>query len=245
MKKLLTLLFISLCFWGYAQRDFIIADPANTSNQFTDGETLQYTYTFEEIDAMWGEAKIVFNIIDTSQTPLRIQTLRTDVDIVEGVNPYVCFGSCFDSTVMAIDWNIPAGGGDNYEFHFDPNGKPGKNIFKFEFWTKENQSDLFTLNVEVTIESVGVKERNAGVTLSAYPNPASTHANITVSYAVDNNDNRLVVRNMLGATLMSMPLNPYENTISINAANLTAGIYFYAIENKNQIVAAKKLIIKN
>jgi len=245
MKKLLTLILTSLFFFGYAQRDFVVADPKNDLTPFTDGQTIQYTFTLKEIEANFGQEEIKFTIINESSKRIEMHTLRTNVEIVEGVNPYVCFGTCFDSTVMAISWPLDAGRGENYEFHFWPNGKTGFNKFKFEFWTKEDKSDLFTLHLEITIlPGNSIKERNEQITLSAYPNPASLNSNITVSYSVDNAGNNLVIRNILGAIVMSMPLNPYENTISIDATNLKAGIYFYAIENKSRIVAAKKLIIK-
>ena len=250
MKKLLTLLLTSLFFFGYAQRDFIIADPTNDLAPFTDGETVRRTITFADLDP-WGEHVITFTMINISPASIRPKTLYADVDIVEGVSSLVCFGKCYENGIYFIppagdEFDINSGAGESYDFHFRPNKKTGLNKFKFEFWTKENKSDLFTLHLELMVEPIGVKERNSqNITLSAYPNPAPANSTINVSYSVDNNDNRLVIRNVLGAKIIDMPLNPYESTIAIDATNLKAGMYFYAIENKNQIMAAKKLIIKN
>jgi hypothetical protein len=57
-------------------------------------------------------------------------------------------------------------------------------------------------------------------------------------------NNRLVVRNIVGAKVISRLLNPQENNISMDLSHLKQGVYFYAIENKKQISIAKKLIIK-
>jgi hypothetical protein len=93
---------------------------------------------------------------------------------------------------------------------------------------------------------IGVKEQPSPVSLSAYPNPAPANSTINVSYTLADNSNnhRLVIRNIMGAVVMNMPLAPENNTISINTAELKSGVYFYTLESNNQISVAKKLIVK-
>jgi hypothetical protein len=115
--------------------------------------------------------------------------------------------------------------------------------FKFEFTA---EGETVTLHAIIDMCGVGIKEQsNATASLSAFPNPAPANSKINVSYTLaDRNGNRLVVRNILGAVVINIPLNPYENKVSIDASNLKSGVYFYAIENKNQISIARKLIVK-
>jgi len=242
MKKLLTLLFISLSFFGYAQ-NFLITN--NQGTPYIDGETVYRTIT--KNDLFFGEYVMEFIVINTSSDDLLIKTLRTDTEIAEGMMAYVCFGNCFDSTVVAIEYPIPGGKHEPYAFHFTPREKTGLSKFKFEFWTAPNQSDKFTLYLEINVEPVGIKENmNATASVSAFPNPASAHSKVNLSYTLPNTSNsyNLVIRNIMGASVMSIPLPPSENSISIDASALNSGVYFYAIESKTQIFITKKLIIK-
>jgi hypothetical protein len=89
-----------------------------------------------------------------------------------------------------------------------------------------------------------VKENiSTNLFLSASPNPVPANAIVNVSYSIFDNNN-LIISNFLGAEVLNMPLNPHENKISIDVSTLKQGVYFYAIENKNQILIAKKLIVK-
>jgi len=97
------------------------------------------------------------------------------------------------------------------------------------------------------MQPLGIKgQKPDNVSLSAFPNPAPANSKVNVSYTLaDKNDNNcLVIRNIMGAMVMSMPLNSYENNMAIDISNLKSGVYFYAIENKNHISIAKKLIVK-
>ena len=103
-----------------------------------------------------------------------------------------------------------------------------------------------TLFVNIELQPLGIKEPNlTNASITAYPNPAPANSIINVAYSITNHNEKqnLVIRNILGAEVLNMPLDPYENTISVDISTLKRGAYFYAIENKNQILIAKKLII--
>jgi hypothetical protein len=243
MKKLLTSLFISASLFGYAQ-NFLVTNAEGAP--YTDGETIAKAIT--EDDLFYGEYKVAIALINITENPITMNTLRTNIELPEGIKAYVCcLKNCYEEDVFYISGQIEPSQHDDYELHIYPDGHFGLSKFKLEFWTKEDQTDMFTLYVEINLPDVGVKEnKNATASLLAYPNPASAHSNINISYTLaDKNDGqRLVIKNILGATVMNIPLNPYDNNISIDASTLKPGAYFYAIENKNQISIAKKLIIK-
>jgi hypothetical protein len=246
MKNFLTLLLFSISLFGYAQNFAVTNDQADP---YTDGDTIAATITTEDLD-MTGEYIVKVYLINTSGATLTMNTLRTNIALPDGIRAYVCcLGGCYDDDKFAVDGEILPSGNDEYALHIqDTVGKFGLCAFKLEFWTKEDKTDMFTLYVEIDLlGEQGVKENSATTALlSAFPNPASQNSKINIDYtlAAQNDNQRLVIRNIVGATVMNIPLNPYENSIAIDASVLKAGIYFYAIENKNQIVVAKKLVVR-
>jgi hypothetical protein len=107
--------------------------------------------------------------------------------------------------------------------------------------------EKLTLFLEIDIQPVGINENNSiTISLVAYPNPVSENSMVNVFYTItDNNEPyHLAIRNILGANVLKIPLNINENTVAVNVSTLQPGVYFYAIENKNQIVIAKKMVVK-
>ncbi|MCL1850693.1 MAG: T9SS type A sorting domain-containing protein [Bacteroidetes bacterium] len=244
MKKLLTLIFVGFVIFGYAQK-FQLTNPKGTP--YTNGETISSIITENDL-TLAGEFITEIKVENLTATELDLKVSRTNLVLVEGMDAYVCFGACFPSDVFEIDYLLLEDA-EPLTLHLvakDTLGTCyfGLSKFKLDF-TTEGQS--MTLFVEVDMQNLGVKENNnANLSLSAYPNPVSVNATVNISYKIaDNGDkNRLVIRNIMGAEVMSMPLNPHETKVSIDVSTLVSGVYFYAIENKNQISIAKKLIIK-
>ena len=237
MKKLLIPIFIGISLLSYAQ-SFQLTDPKG--NPYTNGQTIiSATITEEDLD-MFNEFVTEIVVENLTGTELDVQTLRTNIDFVNGMNAYVCFGTCCDSTIYSIPCTVEES--EHFSLHLKPNGKFGFCKFKLDF-TAAGQS--MTLYVEIEVKSLSVKE-NTTVLLSAYPNPVSANSTVNISYTLaDKNSNQnLVIRNIMGAVVMNMPLNPYNNVVSIETSILKSGVYFYTIENNNQISAAKKLIVK-
>jgi hypothetical protein len=248
MKKLLLLLFICASFLGYAQK-FQLTAPDGTP--YTDGQRI-YTAITEEDLVLIGDPDgehilefvkeiIVENLLDIE---LEIRALLTTISFVNGMELEICFGACYPSgSFNDIEHVLLERGSEPYSIHLRPNDKFGLSSFKLEFLADDEK---MTLYVDIDMTKIGVKEQNlAKASLSAYPNPASANTPINISYTLaDKNDSRLVIRNILGAAVINIPLNPNETTVAIDASSLKSGVYFYAIENRNQISVAKKLIVK-
>jgi hypothetical protein len=240
MKKLLTLLFIGISLFSYAQ-SLQLTDPKGTP--YTDGQTLSATITEDNLDPL-GEFVTEIMIHNLSDATLDVETFRTNITLVEGMSAYVCFGVCANDSAFSMNYPIDAGDETEYALHIEPKGKFGESKFQLDFMIP---GEKITLYVIIDMQSLGVKEqKNEKISLSAYPNPvnAGSIINITFTLADKSNAHKLIIRNLLGVEVMSMPLNPYENSISVNIAPLVSGVYFYAIENTNQIIVTKKLIVK-
>ena len=242
MKKFLTLLLISITFFSYAQQ-FQLTDPRGT-DIYSDGQTISATITAADLND-FGEYVVSVMIQNLSDIELDLKTLRENMALPTGIFAYVCFGICDDSgEVLAMDWPIEGGDQASFDLHLKPNNHTGFCKFKIDFVAPEQK---MTLYISIEVAHVGVQEQNnAKVSLSAFPNPAPVNSKVNVNYTLadKNSNNRLIIRNIVGAEVISMPLNSNENKISIEISSLVPGIYFYAIENKNQISIAKKLIVK-
>ena len=79
--------------------------------------------------------------------------------------------------------------------------------------------------------------------LDMYPNPAINH--VTVSYSKDVVDatSKLVIVDMLGATMQEMSLPIGSTKVEISTSNLKSGVYFYMINSDTKKSVAKKLVI--
>jgi len=240
MKKIIALLLVGICLMGYAQ-NFQVTDPKG--NPYTNGETIAVTITEEDLDPFDSAFFIELNVVNLLAAELNVKTLRTNVVSVDGMEVWVCFGTCLGPEDFEIEFAFE--GDAIYSLHIKPHNNFGLCKFKLDFWTTEDKTDIMTLNVEMDVKELGIKETPNTASLSAYPNPAPANSTISVSYSLDNNEtHNLVIRNLLGAEVMVLPLNPYENKVSVDISTLKQGAYFYAIENKNQMVIAKKLIVK-
>jgi len=241
MKKLILLIFTCISFWSYAQQ-FQLTDFEGTP--YTDGDKISATITEADLDDQ-GDYIVEVVVHNLTGTVLDVSTVRENIALPAGMFAFVCFGECDEPEggQLTMNWPIEE---KNMTFflHVRPNGKNGLCQFKIDFISSAQKMTLF---IDIQVGPVGVQEQNnAKVSLSAYPNPASVHSKVNVNYTLadKNSSHRLVIRNIMGADVLSMPLNPNDSKISVETSSLQPGIYFYAIENKNQISIAKKLIVK-
>ncbi|MCL2291057.1 MAG: T9SS type A sorting domain-containing protein [Bacteroidetes bacterium] len=241
MKKLITLLFVGLFLSSFAQK-FQLTD--SEGNPYTNGQTIYATITVHDWHPI-GDYRLNITMENLTASALEMDTRCTAIELIEGAAVEVCLDGCLSGEIIEISTEIPEGGAKIYPLHIlFPDNTFGLNRFKLEFMAG---GETITLHAIIDMCGVGVKEQNnANVSLSAFPNPAPANSKINVSYTLaDKNDkHRLVVRNILGAAVMDMPLNSYENNISIDASTLKSGVYLYTIETKNQISITRKLIVK-
>jgi len=240
MKKLLILVFTCISFWSYAQQ-FELTDLEGVP--YADGDKITAIITEADLDES-GDYIVEVEIQNLNPTPIDVSTVRENIALPAGMLAFVCFGECDDpeGEQLIMDWSVEKR--MPFYLHVRPNGKNGLCQFKIDFISSEQKTALF---FDIQVGPVGVQEQNnAKVSLSAYPNPAPVNSKVNVSYTLadKNSSHRLVIRNIMGADVLSIPLNPNDSKISVETASLQPGIYFYAIENKNQISIAKKLIVK-
>jgi len=245
MKQLFTLLFVFASFLGYAQ-NFIITNE--NGDPYKDGETISAIITEEDLNPYTEDYCVYLAMKNPTSEDILLHTLRTNIALPDSMRAWVCcFMSCPPDDIFQLSGTIESDSVSDFALHLMPQKCTGLAQFKLDFWTKEDQTDIFSLFVNIEVRALGVKEQGAiNKLLATYPNPASTNSNINFSYTIpDNGENsRLVIRNLMGAVVYSAPLSPYENSLVVDASSFVSGVYFYAIENKNRIIVAKKLVIR-
>jgi len=241
MKRIsILLLIIGITLAGYPQK-FKLTDT--DGNLYTNGHTISVNITEEDLNFI-DEFVIDICVNNITNTELNVRTLRTNLALPEGMVAYACFGMCPPADVLDISYDIEGDSSETYSLHLIPLSNIGLCKFQIEFMAAE---ESITLYMNIHVQPLEINDcSNSNVSLSAFPNPASANSEINISYTLTNksNNNRLVIRNIMGTEVMTIPLKPNENSMLIDISALVPGIYFYAIENRNRIAIAKKLIVK-
>jgi hypothetical protein len=245
MKKILTLIFASLAFFGYSQ-SFHVTD--NDGNQYSDGHIISAVITEDDLD--FGEYKIFLNVRNLTSETLRMNILPSALALNNNLKAYVCcLGSCYDD-LFEISGQIEAHESDDFSLHLVPDiclCYFGLNQITIEFWSDAEQADKVKIYVNIEMKPLGVKDANlADYLINAFPNPVSSQSTLHISYSLTEhgNDYQLVFRNIMGKLIHSIPLNSFENNIQIDVSAFSSGVYFYSMENSKQILTARKLIVK-
>lgn len=76
-----------------------------------------------------------------------------------------------------------------------------------------------------------------------YPNPSNEYTTIPLSDV--KNGMTLVINNLAGRTILSIPLNDGETYRTINTSGFASGQYLYSIIEGNRIISSKRIIIQH
>jgi len=86
-----------------------------------------------------------------------------------------------------------------------------------------------------------VKNVGAAAQVSVYPNPTSGNTILKTSFADGYNSASVIITDVSGRAVKQMPVIAEETTINTN--DLTAGMYFYTVQNGGIIVGNGKLVV--
>jgi hypothetical protein len=107
-------------------------------------------------------------------------------------------------------------------------------------------NDLYIDAVNLSNSPLGIKENSLLSSLNIYPNPFSNNTNIVFELA-QSADVKLNVTNVLGQTVYSSAqgtLPAGQNTLSLNAASLSEGMYFINVTTSGYTISRKVTITK-
>jgi hypothetical protein len=112
-------------------------------------------------------------------------------------------------------------------------------------WTTEDgfYFDDFKVNAVYGTTGINPINENKSYLGQSYPNP--TNSNTTISYALAQNTKTatLNITNELGQVILQKELVKDANTITIPTSKMTAGIYYYFINNDGSRSVTKKMVV--
>ncbi len=126
------------------------------------------------------------------------------------------------------------------DFNFTLSGKPSMFVLDPNMWLLKDYSTTVTGidDFEINLKDYKLEQN--------YPNPFNPETKI--SYSIGSPDNvRLTIYDPLGNEITEL-VNEYQNpgnyTVTFNAANLSAGVYFYQLKTNNFSSVKKLVLIK-
>lgn len=229
------------------------------ASTFAFGQSLQIMYQGKALAAgdtidiavtsPYAETELYFDVVNLTEDTLIAWAARENISLVSGSDNYFCFGNCFDSAtdtcVYGLDLNPKDTLKNEFSAHYTPKGNAGTSLIKYSVYVEDKLSDLTAVYVRFNAVT-GVKNNSMSeVSLNAYPNPASD--NVTIAYQLPQGNMApayLVVKNLIGKTVMTVPMPQASEKMMINVSELTAGVYFYSIEQNSRALMTKKMIVK-
>jgi hypothetical protein len=190
----------------------------------------------------------LIDVTNNSANTLSVKCSRTNINVVSGSTNSFCWNTCWnDNTSTSPLPVIIESDSTATEFTGDYNGhsNSGVSIIRYRFFDMNNIADSVCFFGKF-VATLGVNENSTGAEISdAYPNPASSYTNINYKLTAGDNSANIIISNLLGQKVVSIPVNEKEGKIRIETGMLNDGIYFYSFILKNKVVYTKKLIVKH
>jgi hypothetical protein len=158
----------------------------------------------------------------------------------------ICADPVVDTTPAELAYALAGGAtspADVFTLHYYPNNQSGNSTIKVTLFNADNMSDNVIFYVIYGTESGIVNAKTTANNINAYPNPATDK--VIIKYSLSKNaPAKLVLKNLMGTTLYTTPLNAGSDKVSIDISQYASGIYFYSLLIDGRIVSTKKLLVR-
>lgn len=189
-----------------------------------------------------------FDVKNTSNSTINVGVRRVEDTILEGTVNYFCWIQCYLPHVDESPSPLPIGAGEtvsNFYADYEPHGVEGSSFITYCFYDYDNPDDETCVTVEYNISGTSaIDDAEAVVIGSPQPNPAVDRALIPFELKDNNENAKLVVYNILGSEIKTVPVQGTEGTIDLNVSDLQAGLYIYSFYNSNKLLSSSRLVVK-
>ena len=201
-----------------------------------------------------SETDLGFAFKTTSAIDQFVNLKRYEVSVLSGTTNYFCWDLCFlpaDAGVHPV-WfansavHLTAGqtftGGHAY---YGPEGVAGTSTFRYVWFSTSDENDSTWVDVVFNAQPVGISEAASVVrSFDVYPNPA-VGSDVTLSYdlAEAPAGTRLAVYNMLGERTLTRTLGAAQGRSVLRVGDLSAGVWFVALESSGKALATRRLVV--
>jgi hypothetical protein len=214
---------------------------------YADGTPITDSVLHIPVDENASYSADFIHITNTSSSAITFKVQLIKQSMSNGSTIQMCFnGNCLEDTISPI---LTINAGETYTA-FDL-------LYSYD---NTDESIVLVHLVDTTISNViaGLKvkyngdfaipavERVIPLSLSAYPNPATSYSTIKYSVPTKYNSAKVVVRNMLGSVVKTINVKGgTTGKINLNTTDLNNGVYFYSIIADGSVLSAKKLVVKH
>lgn len=197
--------------------------------------------------------KIIY-ITNNSGDNIHVHVKKEEIDVLYNTMNTFCFqGSCYPPFIfqspnpMMVEPGVTTGDDDFYgEYH--PNGVQGISKIRYTVFNANNPDDSVTVNVHFEAGYVGIESLFANhpdIISKPYPNPASSQISFDIDLPLHAGQAELVVRNLLGALVISYPVNESNGKLILSVHDLSEGFYFYTFYlRNNQALKTGRFVVK-
>ena len=245
MKKIVAVLFLTVCSYAYSQSVKLFSVDENRWLNPIDTVSIDISPTV-------GSGDFYLNIANTSTDTIKLMIKRTLLSLLSGAENEFCFGACFgvngNETISSYDF-LP---GDTlfyddtnnlYAFHttYYPNGQKGISFIQYTFY---NEKDKLGAKTNVIFKfnsgSVGIKNITEAASFRVYPNPTTGQLIIDngqlttapLSHPEGGKQPTIEIFNVVGQVVFKSHLSKLSPETSIDLSHLANGMYFLKIDNK-------------
>ena len=225
MKSLFTFLLLASFSFLNAQ-DLTIA-PANIALA-GDGEYIDY-----------GTTVLTNNGTSTIELAVRLESVCYNENDQTGIS--ICIDqACFLPVTETTSWGTTgnalltlAPGESSDVLKFSPSNEMFGSRWNVVFYERTNEDNFTALTVEIgTVDEADcmiTSTNNFAYEIGkAFPNPVTADV-INIAYQIDANDAQLDIYNALGMRVESVAVSAQSESVTVDVANYSNGVYFYQI----------------
>lgn len=199
----------------------------------------------------WQDTESHVSISNTSSTLKRVTIARTINTIAAGHLEFFCFGSgatglCYPPGTPNSNGNdtILAGVTDNsFKATLRPLGNYGYTSIHFRIFDTSNPAD--SIGVDLAWDfTTSLQENQQKFGLSKpQQNPADAYTVFNYNLISENNADRLVVYNMLGAVVKTMDIPGKSGVLVLTTSDLKAGMYLVSYVSGGKSKDSCRLVV--
>lgn len=215
---------------------------------FTQAQSYQLeekvNYDFGSVEEDLASHVIVRNVSGNTK---RVLVKSEVISQVSGHTAFFCWEQCYtpDVTVAPTYIEVLDGGTiENFHGYVRPNGFPGITTIRYTFYSVNAPEDSVQLTSIYEASPVGINDVKSSLSsLEAFPNPANDKVNL--KYTITSAAAKIEIYNLLGAKVVTLPVNQSEGSISISTDELSSGLYFFTLSEEGKTSKPQRLTIKH
>ena len=242
MKKvLLSLAASALCIAGFSQANYTIIDAMSTDIV----GTTQYFYVPNStLDTR------VFTVNNISGSSKSVKVRKTILVLNDATSQaYFCTNANCYSATQSLSYTVNMAVGGSFTLTTDYSSNlTGVSQVRYTVYDINNTSDSSIVIFNYNSSPAGI---NANVAVKAsisnpMPNPASSVFNMSYKLgSTSTNGAKLVVYNMLGASVLESEVTETEGTVRMDVSTLDQGVYFCSLIADGKTLATRRLVVSH